>query len=156
MSDPEEVKPTPTPTPTPSSSLLLGRMFGRYITRSVLAQGPRGAVYAGESLRGGERVVIKVIGATAGKDEHFAARFKEDLERAKAIEHKALPRILDFGEDDDSYYIVSELLTGEPLAAIIQRGRVGEGEGTRIAGAVADCMSVVHGRKLLHANLKPS
>src|SRR5439155_537145 len=75
---------------------------------------------------------------------------------ARALEHPHLVRALDFGWEGRTPYLVMEFVDGETLGDRIEReGPLPETEAVRIIAQVAEALAAVHGRGLVHRDVKP-
>src|SRR5690606_26817529 len=63
--------------------------------------------------------------------------------------------VFDIGRERDVSYIVSELLDGEPLRAVIRGGALLERHVTGYAAQVARGLAAAHARGIVHRDLKP-
>src|SRR5205085_3611277 len=61
----------------------------------------------------------------------------------------------DFGTVDGISYIVSELVDGEPLRALIQQGPLPIGKLLDLAIQIADGLAAAHASGIVHRDLKP-
>ena len=64
-------------------------------------------------------------------------------------------RVLDVGRDEGLPYLVMELLDGENLGGLIERGPLALGAVLAIGAQVADAVAAIHEAGLVHCDLKP-
>lgn len=130
---------------------------GRYRLDRRLERGGTGAIYAGEQLRVGRPVAVKILRAALAEEETVARRFEREAEIISHLEHPNTLKLFDFGWlRDGRPYLVTELLHGENLADRLSRGRLSIGASIRIATAVLESLSEAHGKGIVHRDLKPS
>ncbi len=103
----------------------VGQRLGRYELRYLVAQGGMASVYLAQ-LAGAHQferwVAIKVMHQhLAGDEGGFVEMFLDEARLAARIQHPNVCQVLDFGEQDGTYYIVMEYLHGETLSALIKR-----------------------------------
>lgn len=107
------------------------RRFGRYETLFRIAGGGMAEVYAARILGEGgfEKVVaLKRMLPTLAEDERFVSMFLDEGRVAAHISSPNVVQTLDLGRaDDDSLYLVMELVVGVPLGHLI-RGVLKNGE----------------------------
>ncbi|HEY6709361.1 MAG TPA: serine/threonine-protein kinase [Actinomycetota bacterium] len=133
-----------------------GRLLGgRYRMEALLAGGGMGEVWAARDLLLDRAVAVKVLGGAFAGDARAAERLRREARAAGRLEHPAIARMLDLGEDGGRPYLVMELLEGESLAERIARGPMGPVEAARVVAAVADALEAAHRAGVVHRDVKP-
>jgi len=130
--------------------------LGPYEIVAPLGAGGMGEVYRARDTRLGREVALKVLPATMQFDPDRRARFEQEARSAAALNHPNIVGLHDVGEADDVFYIVSELVPGEILAAIVERGPVPTKKLLDIAVQIADGMAAAHAARITHRDLKPA
>lgn len=93
-----------------------------YTILGVLGQGGMGIVYRAMQTRLSRTVALKILPAIIGAASPSAvARFRREATAAARLHHTNIIPIYDFGESRDALYYAMELITGEPLNALIRR-----------------------------------
>lgn len=144
--------------PLHAGPALAGRtVAGRYEILGLLGEGGMGAVYEAEHLHLGRKVAIKRLHPELAKDESAVRRFQREARAAGTIGHDHIVDVLDLGfADDGAPYLAMELLVGESLADRLRRaGRLDPRRAARIAGEMLSALEAVHGRGVIHRDLKP-
>jgi serine/threonine protein kinase len=129
----------------------------RWVIESLLGIGGMAAVYAAST--GDEQVAIKVLHPELTRSQSALDRFRREGDALRAARHPAVPRVHGEGTTADGCpYLVMDLLLGETVEARRRRfgGRLAPAEVVRIALDVLDVLDVVHGRGVLHRDVKPS
>ena len=134
-----------------------GRLLGgRYRMEALLAGGGMGEVWAARDLLLDRAVAVKVLGGAFAGDGRAAERLRREARAAGRLEHPAIARVLDLGEDGGRPYLVMELLEGESLAERIARaGPMGPAEAARVVAAVAGALEAAHRAGVVHRDVKP-
>jgi serine/threonine protein kinase len=134
-----------------------GRLLGgRYRMEALLASGGMGEVWAARDRLLDRAVAVKVLGGAFAGDGRAAERLRREARAAGRLEHPAIARMLDLGEDGGRPYLVMELLEGESLAERIARaGPMGPAEAARVVAAVADALEAAHRAGVVHRDVKP-
>jgi hypothetical protein len=133
-----------------------GRLLGgRYRMEALLASGGMGEVWAARDLLLDRAVAVKVLGGAFASDGRAAERLRREARAAGRLEHPAIARMLDLGEDGGRPYLVMELLEGESLAERIARGPMGPAEAARVVAVVADALEAAHRAGVVHRDVKP-
>ncbi|MEM9908404.1 MAG: CHASE2 domain-containing protein [Cyanobacteria bacterium P01_D01_bin.44] len=142
---------------------MLGQVLaGRYKLIRVLGAGGFGQTYiAIDTQRPGEpQCVVKQL-KPASQDATFlkVARrlFDTEVHTLKRLgEHSCIPRLLDSFEDNQEFYLVQELIDGEPLRDEIKRvGRYDEAKTIELLREALAILKFVHEHHVLHRDIKP-
>ncbi len=133
-----------------------GNRLGRYEIIAALGAGGMGEVYRARDERLQRDVAIKVLRQEATADPDLLRRFALEARSASALNHPNILIVHDVGMEGAIPYIVSELVDGEPLGALIARGKVPVRKVLDLAVQVADGLSAAHQAGIVHRDLKPA
>jgi len=124
----------------------------------LLGVGPVTAAY--EATRGandGARAVLRLMIGTAAAHERSRAQFLRAAYSASRFQHpRVLPAIEDGTDASGAPFVVRAWSDGEPLADIVRRGPLGEGEVLKIAEQVLDALEIAHAHGVVHGAIGPS
>jgi eukaryotic-like serine/threonine-protein kinase len=129
--------------------------FGPYEIVGPLGAGGMGEVYRARDTRLGREVALKVLPSEVSADAGRRARFEQEARAAAALNHPNIVGLHDVGEQDGVFYIVSELVPGETLAAMLEEGPLATKKLLDIAAQIADGMAAAHAARITHRDLKP-
>jgi predicted ATPase/serine/threonine protein kinase len=132
-----------------------GARFGRYEIVCPLGAGGMGEVYRARDLQLGRELAIKVLTRDPKSGASDLERFEREARSASALTHPNIITIFEMGNVDDTYYIAMELVEGEPLRNILNRGAVPLQATMAIAVQIADGMAKAHEAGVIHRDLKP-
>ena len=133
-----------------------GTRIGPYRIVGKLGEGGMGAVYEAVHTAIERRVAIKILHTEHAANRQFAARFFNEARAANIVGHPGLVQVSDFGQTDGLTYLVMECLSGESLAARLERlTRLGETEALRIVHQLASALAATHAHGIVHRDLKP-
>ena len=121
----------------------------------LIGRGGMGEVYRARDARLGRDVAIKVLPAALARDPDRIARFEREARAAGALNHPNIVAVYDIGHDNETHWIATELVPGEPLAKIIERGPMASGKALEIARQIADGLAAAHAAGIVHRDLKP-
>jgi beta-lactam-binding protein with PASTA domain len=128
----------------------------RYRLIGHLARGGMGDVYRAEDLLLGRQVAIKVLHPQFANDEKFVARFRREAQAAANLSHPNIVSIFDWGQDDDTYYMVMEIIEGRTLRDIRRsEGPLLPRRAAEVAAEVAAALAVAHLAGVFHRDVKP-
>jgi len=133
-------------------------IFNRYQFEQLLGQGGMGTVYHGLDTRSDQPVAIKVlIPEIAAGNLEAVARFLQEAEALRELNHPNIVKILATGEEDGAHYIVMEFISGGSLSDMLERnGQFSINATIEIALDIADALTRVHRLDIIHRDLKPS
>ncbi len=101
-----------------------GTRLGPYEILSPLGAGGMGEVYRARDSRLSREVAIKVLPASFSNDADRLRRFEQEAKAAGILNHPNITAVYDIGSHEGAPYVVSELLEGETLRAVLAGGRV--------------------------------
>ncbi len=122
-----------------------------------LGEGGMGVVWAAEHLTLGTEVAIKFIRRErVATDPALLARFEREAKTLARIVHPNVVRIMDFGAEGSTPYIVMELLQGYSLADLFERGgRLSLTSVQALVRQVAGALAAAHDNGVVHRDIKP-
>jgi CheY-like chemotaxis protein len=129
--------------------------IGPYRIVDELGRGGMGVVYRAVREDTGQEVALKVRteGPVLG---HDTGRFVRELSLLASLDHPGIARFVDSGTDDKLIYYAMEFVPGTTLAAAIAaRGRLPWQEVATFGRETANALAYVHGRNVLHRDIKP-
>ena len=130
--------------------------LGDYQILGLLARGGTGGVYLASHIRTQQRVAIKVLDPHWGKHDELVSRLLDEYAIARRVDHPGLLEIHAAGRSADGVtYLVMELLDGENLGDLVDRGRVVVGAIAAIGAQIARAVSSLHSAGIVHCDIKP-
>lgn len=138
--------------------LLTGSIFAnRYRVQSLLSDGGMGAVYVVLDERTNKKLALKIMHAQLARDLELRKRFEGEAKVVAKLENDHILDVRDFGVDDesDNPYLVMELLQGEDLDALLERGPLPLAVGAEILPQLFFGMAAAHAVPVVHRDLKP-
>ncbi len=140
----------------PYATIDVPPVLGPYRVIGLIACGGMGGVYLGEHALTGERVALKVLAPHLAVHGELVARMFGELEVSRRARHHGLVKIRDQAVSSEGVpYLVMELVDGENLASLLERGRIEIGAIAAIGAQVADALAAMHERGIVHCDLKP-
>ncbi|MDI6772868.1 MAG: PASTA domain-containing protein [bacterium] len=129
---------------------------GRYEVAERIAEGGMSTVYRARRLEDGAVVALKVLRGELAADHEFIERFAREARAAEALAHPNIVRVLESGQDGDTYFIAMEYVDGPDLKAYLRRvGRLEPADAERIALQVCDALEYAHRQGVIHRDVKP-
>ncbi|HZN04240.1 MAG TPA: protein kinase [Candidatus Polarisedimenticolia bacterium] len=132
-----------------------GTRLGPYEIVAPLGSGGMGEVYRAHDARLRRDVAIKVLPGKFSDDPERLRRLQQEAQAAGALNHPNILTIYDIGTHEGVAYIVSELLEGRTLRALLAAGPVPPRRALDIALQIARGLDAAHARGIVHRDLKP-
>jgi len=128
---------------------------GRYEISRKLGEGGMGVVYAARDPRLERSVALKMI-RNPGDDPQSRERLWREARAAASVTHPNICQLYEIDEEDGQLFITMELLEGESLGDRIARGALSLDETASITRTILSALESLHGRGLVHRDLKPT
>ncbi|CAA9349235.1 MAG: serine/threonine protein kinase [uncultured Frankineae bacterium] len=126
----------------------------RYRLLSLLGRGGTAEVWRAEDEALARDVALKLV--TVPTDDS-AARAGEEARLLARLNHPGLVPVYDAGTDERGHpWVVMELVEGETLADTLKRGPLPPARTAAIGSSLAAALAYVHGKGLLHRDVKPA
>jgi len=129
---------------------------GKYRIERVIGQGGMGIVAAARHTELQQRVAIKVLPSHLAPDEEVVERFMREARAAARLRSEHAVKVVDVGaRQNGSPYIVMELLEGEDLGALSERGPLPIADSVDYILQACEAVAEAHALGILHRDLKP-
>ena len=137
-------------------TVVVGRVIAqKYRLLHKQGRGGMGSVWAAEHLALGTRVAIKFIGR-ASPSATALLRFEQEARAAAALRSPHVVQVLDYGVEDNTPYLVMELLEGRNLASRLdEEGQLPLADTWTVVNHVVQAVSRAHEEGFVHRDLKP-
>src|SRR3954453_6935490 len=136
-------------------ALASGTKLGPYEIVSALGAGGMGEVYRARDPRLGREVAIKVLPSGSAPDSERLRRFEQEARATAALNHPSILAVFDIGSQDNSPYIVSELLEGGTLRSRLISGPLPVRKAVDYALQIVRGLAAAHDQGIFHRDLKP-
>jgi eukaryotic-like serine/threonine-protein kinase len=100
-------------------ALTSGTKLGPYGIIAPLGAGSMDEVYRARDARLGREVAVKVLPESFAADADRLRRFEQEARAVAALNHPNILALHDIGLQDGLHYLVTELLEGETLSAVM-------------------------------------
>lgn len=128
----------------------------RYLIQSQTVHGQIAIIHRGIDTHTDQVVAIKVLRETYSTDPKFVKRFQNEAKVMSSLHHPNNVQIYDYGQIDDFYFIIMELIEGTDLRRYLRsRGILDAENAVRIAGNIALDLGTAHHQGIIHRNVKP-
>ena len=129
---------------------------GRYELKHVVGTGGMSTVHCAFDTLLERNVALKILHAQYGEDEEYVERFRREARAVAQLSHPNIVTVIDRGEEDGKQFIVFELVEGDNLKELVERGgplpvrRVLE-----LGLEVGRALAFAHAQGLVHRDVKP-
>jgi len=134
----------------------------RYQIVAALGRGSMGTTYAAVDRQTDQQVAIKVVSLRQVSEWKVLELFEREARVLASLQHPSIPNYIDYFQidtpDDRRFHLVQELVAGESLLALSERGwRPEEAEAIAIAAQVLTILDYLHNLQppVIHRDLKP-
>src|ERR1700735_1092116 len=102
--------------------LATGTKLGPYEILSPIGAGGMGEVYKARDTRLDRTVAVKILPPEMASDPERRRRFEQEARSVAALNHPNIVAVYDAGIQDDVVFLVQELIEGDSLRTLIDRG----------------------------------
>src|SRR3954451_20146981 len=136
-------------------SLISGTKLGPYEIQSALGAGGMGEVYRARDTRLQRDVALKILPESFAREGDRLHRFEQEARAVAALNHPNILAIFDTGQNNGSPFLVSELLEGETLRTILDRGTLPQRKTIDYGVQIAQGLAAAHEKGIVHRDMKP-
>jgi len=123
--------------------------FGPYKVLSSLGSGGMGDVWRARDTRLDRVVALKTSRST------FDDRFEREARAVASLNHPNIVALYDVGREDGVSYLVTELVEGETLRAVLLRDPMPLRRALELGAQIAEGLAAAHQIGIVHRDLKP-
>ncbi len=123
----------------------------------LIATGGMASIYKGVQISLDRLIAIKRLHPHLTTNLDFVTRFEKEAKSIARLRHENIVSIIDFGKDEEGYYLVMEYVDGRNLKEIIKSEKKIPAEiGLIIAEQVTQGLRFAHSTGLVHRDIKPA
>ena len=140
----------------------VGALFdGRYRVFQEVGRGGMGIVFRARDERLNRMVALKMLPEAFDTDPEIVLRFQREAQLLAKLDHPNVVPVYGDGRVGRLHYFAMKWLPGETVAAALVRHQaagtqMAPAEAARVAAAVCHGLQHVHGRTLVHRDVKPA
>jgi len=135
--------------------ILFEPIDNKYELGEEIGKGGFSVVYKAKKIEGGEEFAVKCIKKKMVEGDDIKL-LRREIQIMKQLSHDNILKLFEVYEDDDSFYLVMELVKGKELFdKIVDRGMYSERDAARIIHQVVSAVDYLHENGIAHRDLKP-
>ncbi len=135
---------------------LIGKDVGGYRIISQIGQGGMATVFKAYQASLDRYVAVKVMPPYyAEQDDTFLKRFRQEAKAIASLRHPNILIVIDYGEEDETTYIVMEFVEGGTLTEIMGKPMAPD-QILGLTDQVAAALHYAHEQGVVHRDIKPS
>jgi serine/threonine-protein kinase len=131
------------------------RLISRYEVKGLIARGGMGDLYLARDPNTNRLVVVKLLSATLESSD-IRERFEREARALASLSHPNIVQIYDYGELDDTPFIVIEYVRGETLGERIKRrAPMPVALKLKLLAELCGGLDHAHAAGIIHRDVKP-
>ncbi len=135
---------------------MIGQTISHYRITAKLGEGGMGAVYRAEDVKLQRDVALKFLPPDVVADAEARKRLVKEARAASRLNHPNIGTIYEVNDEGDTPFIAMELVKGESLKQMLQRGAVAPAQLLEIARQITEGLNEAHQAGVLHRDIKPA
>jgi len=131
-------------------------LANRYELGDEIGRGGMARVYIALDRLLERTVAVKVLSTLDAHDDTAVERFRREAQAVARLNHPNIVAVYDWGEDDDTAFIVMEYVDGQTLREVLHdRGQLTPLEAATVGAEIADALAFAHRNGVVHRDVKP-
>src|SRR5262249_47746989 len=131
--------------------------FGRYEFVGKLGEGAMGVVHKARDTSLDRIVAVKMLSADLRADDELHQRFQREAQAISRLSHPNIVSVYEVGEADGHLYMAMELLEGDDVRALLERGTdIPLADRVYLLAQICDGLGYAHSKGVWHRDVKPA
>ncbi|MBD3220870.1 protein kinase, partial [bacterium] len=140
----------------PGEPMRAGDTLNHYEIVEQIGVGGMGEVWRARDTKLGREVAIKVLPPAFASDQERLARFRREAKVLAQLHHPNIASIFGLEETPEATFLVMELVEGDDLSVVLERGALPVDDAVDIARQIAEGLEEAHENGIVHRDLKPA
>ncbi|MGB9720486.1 MAG: protein kinase domain-containing protein [bacterium] len=136
---------------------MINRKVRNFEIKELIATGGMAAIYKAVQISLDRIVAIKILHGHLAQDKDFIIRFEREAKAAANLQHENIVNIIDFGRDEEVYFIAMEYVEGKSLKEILNQLKfIPQEIALSIANEISKGLYYAHQKGIVHRDVKPA
>jgi len=136
---------------------MINRRIRNFELKELIATGGMAAIYKANQITLDRIVAIKILHGHLAQDKDFIIRFEREAKAAANLQHENIVNIIDFGQEEEVYFIAMEYVDGKSLKDIlIQVKFIPQEIALGIVLEIGKGLGYAHQKGIVHRDIKPA
>ncbi|UCH85449.1 MAG: protein kinase [Candidatus Latescibacterota bacterium] len=128
----------------------------KYQIVNLIAQGGTAVLYKAIQTSLDRVVAVKKLHHHLTQDENFTRRFILEAKAAASLDHENIVKIIDFGVEEGTYFMVMEFIEGESFRDILDKWKqIPPDAALAVTHQVCQGLDHAHSKGIVHRDIKP-
>jgi serine/threonine-protein kinase len=132
-----------------------GTKLGQYEVLELIGEGAMGSVYRAYHAQLARTGAVKVMHAIA-PDKDSISRFRHEAQAIARMRHPNILNVFDFGEYEETPYMIVEYVPGGNLAGRMSHGPLDRATALRFLRGIGAGLDYAHAQGIVHRDVKPA
>jgi hypothetical protein len=128
-------------------------LAGRYAIGPEIGRGSTATVHRARDAETGREVAVKLFDTASSA---LVDRQRREIDVLTGLRHPGLVALLDSGRSDGHLFVVMDLVEGRSLEAAVAEDPLAPSAVAELGARLADALAHVHGRGIVHRDVKPA
>lgn len=136
---------------------LIGENINNFELQEIIGKGSMGIVYRAYHPQLQRYAAVKILRPEWVYQEGSYERFLQEARTASRLDHPHIVNVINFGEYEQSYYLMMDYIEGPSLRELLEENGQGLAvtDVAHIFTQISDVLGFAHEQNILHRDLKP-
>jgi len=136
---------------------MINRRIRNFEIKELIATGGMAAIYKANQVTLDRIVAVKVLHGHLAQDKDFIIRFEREAKAAANLQHENIVNIIDFGQEEEVYFIAMEYVDGKSLKDILNQVKfIPQEIALGIVLEIGKGLGYAHQKGIVHRDIKPA
>ncbi len=136
---------------------MIARRIRNFEIKELIATGGMAAIYKANQTTLDRIVAVKILHGHLAQDKDFIIRFEREAKAAANLQHENIVNIIDFGQEEEVYFIAMEYVDGKSLKDLLNQVKfIPQEIALGIILEIAKGLGYAHQKGIVHRDMKPA
>ncbi len=136
---------------------MITRRIRNFEIKELIATGGMAAIYKANQTTLDRIVAVKILHGHLAQDKDFIIRFEREAKAAANLQHENIVNIIDFGQEEEVYFIAMEYVDGKSLKDLLNQVKfIPQEIALGIILEIAKGLGYAHNKGIVHRDMKPA